>query len=723
MQQIPITIRDEIESINFPSIPYVLFRFLKVVEDERATIGELAALVGQDPALSARFLTVANSPALRREKEILNLEQCMITLGTRLARTLAACLAIQSVFARAAGESQYDFKGFWRHSLRVAEMSRLIAAATGYSDAEEAYLAGLMHDIGLLLLLGSKGDLYGDILQRSVDEAVLSDIEKPVIGSDHASVGAWLIDHWKLSSFMSDAILFHHKSSDEISGADPLSKIVWCSHVISGFSEKLDLTHVGHLPDLAAVTSMLGIDMHDVAAIRDRSSGQITLLAEALGVAESADARMLPAPVIAETCRLRHAASEPVLAQMDELVRDMALMQSLHLNLSSMCSEEDIFIAVKESARILFSLGRLAFLLVNSEKATLSGANFLGQSPLLKRLDIKLESGSSLAAAVALGTQPCATFDRDRPAAVSLVDVQIAHILDSEGVLYVPMRSADRHIGVMACGISISQHARLTSRLAWLTGFAHLAAVSIEAWRETKAGEAAIEANLMNRFERQARRVAHEAGNPLSIIRNYLKIVSRKIPDEHDVSQELEILREEIDRVAAILQGLHLLNATATATGTVDVNKVIEGMLTLYGDSLFSAAGISVEKSLDPAIPLVSGDRDSLKQILLNIWKNAAEALADGGRVEITTRGGIIKNGRRFAELSIRDSGPGLPPDVAERLFQPLGPDRRPEHSGIGLSVVATLVESLGGFITCESAPGTGTLFHILLPYVTGESA
>ena len=343
MSQIPLAISDEIESINFPSIPHVLLQFLKVVEDDHSHITDLAKLVGQDPALSARFLTVANSPALRRDREILSLERCMITLGTCLTRTLAACLAVQTVFARSAGEVQYELKGFWGHSLRVAEMSRALAAQKNYPDIEEAYLTGLLHDVGLLLLLGNKGTRYGDLLKLSIDESVLSDIEKPMIGTDHAAVGSWLVDHWKLSSFMSDAILFHHKPSAEIVTADTLSQIVWSAHIMSSYTVKTDLTRMKHTPDLVAVTSILGIDMTEISLILEHTSEQVAMLADALGVVESDDARILPSPVIqSESDRLRHNDPDPVHAHMDEMVRDMALMQSLQLNMAALNSEEDL---------------------------------------------------------------------------------------------------------------------------------------------------------------------------------------------------------------------------------------------------------------------------------------------------------------------------------------------------------------------------------------------
>jgi nitrogen-specific signal transduction histidine kinase len=249
-----------------------------------------------------------------------------------------------------------------------------------------------------------------------------------------------------------------------------------------------------------------------------------------------------------------------------------------------------------------------------------------------------------------------------------------------------------------------------------MTSYAQLAATCIETCREKRDSEQKLELTLSSRFEQRARKAVHEAGNPLSIIKNYLKIVSQKLPDDNDVHQELEILREEIDRVTHILQHLTDLSESPPAMDTVDINAVIEGMLALYSESLFAIHGIIVEKRLDPALSTIPGDRDNVKQILLNLWKNAAEAMPEGGRFVISTRGNVIQNGRPHAEICLSDSGPGLPQEVVQRLFQPLDPNRRPGHSGIGLSIVASLVERLGGQIKNQHIEGQGASFFVLLP-------
>ena len=211
MHKIPGDVLDAIESIQLPSFPQVLLKFLSAINKDQVSMAELATMAGQDPALSARILTVANSPALRASTEIKSLEKGLVVLGTRLMRTLAACLAIQSVFARTGNDARYNLTGFWVHSLRTAELAYSIASHVDYPDVDEAYLTGLIHDIGQLLLLGGMNDRYGILLDKSTDEAVLLNNEDVLLGTDHAAVGTWLVDQWQFSSFMADAVLFHHK--------------------------------------------------------------------------------------------------------------------------------------------------------------------------------------------------------------------------------------------------------------------------------------------------------------------------------------------------------------------------------------------------------------------------------------------------------------------------------------------------------------------------------
>ncbi len=719
MLKAPKEILDSIESMQLPSIPQTLLHFLHLTENDDTSMSELAALVGQDPSLSARVLTVANSVALRRGKSTSCLVQCMVNLGIKLSRTLATCLVVQKVFAPASASRQYDFSGFWGHSLRVAEVCRAIAKETNYSDGEEAYLTGLLHDVGQLLLVGGVGTRYASLLASSRDESMLRSLEEQRLGTDHAVIGAWMVQQWELSdSFMADAVLFHHATAAEIVTADTLSRIVWSAHLICQHHTVYQSNITVPPSDFSTLETLFGINFVGAGELYRQCSQRVELIAEALGVSGSDATKTMPVSTTSLEAKVPESSeADSTMSQMKDKVRDIALLQPFLQDLTSITSETELFIAVRESARILFGLGSIAFLLVQPDKTILSGAAVSFQPALLQRLEIPLNSHHSLAARVVLEKKSyCSTFDEEHPAVVSLVDIQIARALETEGILYIPLVGRKQTIGVIACGVNPTQARRLQKRLKWMTNFAHAAATSIETWRKIQEQTNLREADLTNHFKQHTRKTVHEAANPLGIIKNYLSIMSKKLPDETKVLQEIDILKEEIDRVTQILRQMSNLTEVLPADGALQVNTIIESMLSLYGESLFSSQGIAIQLDLDPHLTPIQCDRDSLKQIFFNLLNNAADALQNSGAVSISTHDGVNQNGRSYIEIKLTDTGPGMPDDVMSKIFKPLDPNRRVGHSGVGLSIVAGLVEQLDGRITCLSKAGQGTSFAILLP-------
>lgn len=725
MLQIPAAILESIESLRLQAPPQILLRFMHLTDDDSIAMAELATLVGQDPSLSARILTVANSPSLHRRVATKSLTQCLVNIGTRLARTLAACLVVQNVFSPVVNNRMYDLSGFWGHSLLVAEVSRDISAAVAYADTEEAYLSGLLHDVGQLLLLGGIEECYGKLLDACIDESDLLDVEVITLGTSHTAVGAWLADQWKLSSFMADSILFHHKSSQEIASADRLSQITWSAHVLCENIALLDSAGTTGIADFGAITAMLGITAAQAVSICRDCSERVAVIAEALDISRVSTTQTLPSSTVRpleNLCLGLHNGGRSA-AGLAGAARDMALMDPLQHGMTALASEAEILLGIRESARILFGTGRIAFLLVRPDKSILSGASVDGQPEILERLEIPLLSSRSLAADAVLEKQSRSTFDAKTAESLSLADTQIIRALGCDGVLYLPLSGRTQNIGVMALGISSAHHSRLRSQLDWMTNFARMAANSIGTWRDMEERKRSVETALTKRYEQQARRVFHEAGNPLGIITNYLSIIRKKLPESVDLQQEMDILKEEIDRVTKIVRQMNSLPELSATAGTLDLNVLLESMLVLYGKSLFSNHGIRVEISLDPSLKPIACNRDNLKQILINLWSNAADAMPDGGCFAISTHADVNQDGRPYIEIRMSDTGPGVPPDVMQRLFQPLDPNRRPGHSGIGLSIVASLIEQLGGRISCRSTAGQGTSFSILLPHSTEAQA
>jgi signal transduction histidine kinase len=122
-------------------------------------------------------------------------------------------------------------------------------------------------------------------------------------------------------------------------------------------------------------------------------------------------------------------------------------------------------------------------------------------------------------------------------------------------------------------------------------------------------------------------------------------------------------------------------------------------------------------------LPRLITAKDAIKQVLINLLKNAAEAMAEGGRVIVRTRrsqpdGGTDSDG---VELIISDSGPGLPETVAQNLYKPFVTTKQGGHSGLGLSIVQKVVSEIGGKLSCQSSPEKGTTFTIYLPVMVAD--
>jgi len=714
-------ILDSVTSISLPPLPQVLVRFLALAEDEHTPLAEIAALVALDPAFTAQIFTAASSPCYRQEVQCLSLEKSLTLLGMPLLRTMASCMAVQNVHSQSIYERNLDYAGFWRHSLRVAALAKSLAIAVDYQDVEEAYIAGLLHDIGQLLLVGGVGECGVTLSSSSGNESGLAGLTQSLNGIDHAALGARLVDSWHFPSFMADAVLFHQYPSEQIRSADLLCRIVWAANYLSCSGED---EGVGS-PPILEVSAILAIDPAAIAKACVTSRLWADERAVSLGV-QSGSVEIVTTShkfIYPYVSLSKHEARDSSQLQLDALVRNQAVMQPLQQSLLTLPNEEALYATLRETARLLFGLQRPVFLVSQSDRPVLVAVACTGDAPLLKRLEIPLEGAKSLPSQALHAQRPVSSYSDAGEAARSIIDIQLARLLGSQGILCVPMGSAAQKGGVMVFGLTREQYECKQSLLEWMTSFARFTTEILGSFRLLLQRDQRVTADITRQFEQKARKVIHEAVNPLGIINNYLDIFAEKVGDNADVQQELSILKEEIFRVERIVRRLNDVTELPLSVETVNVNNLIEGMLALYGESLFESRGIVIEKQLTQGFSTVKADRDSLKQILLNIWKNSAEAMPNGGSFHIFTSTAGDNDAAGWLEIRLSDSGPGIPADVKEQLFQPLAPDRRPANSGVGLSIVASLVERLGGQIACTSSPEKGTTFTIRLIQVQKEIA
>lgn len=211
------------------------------------------------------------------------------------------------------------------------------------------------------------------------------------------------------------------------------------------------------------------------------------------------------------------------------------------------------------------------------------------------------------------------------------------------------------------------------------------------------------------------RQLAHEIRNPLGGLRGAAQLLERELPTA-ELREFTRIIIGEADRLTALTDSL-LGPVRRPQRQDVNVHEVLERVLALIGSE--RREDVQLCRDYDPSLPAFSADPDQLIQALLNLARNAMQAIGPGGRVQFRTRAltnfaiGAIRH-KLVISIEVEDDGPGVPAELAESIFYPLVTGRS-DGTGLGLSISQDLVSRHGGLIEYQSRPGK-TVFAVHLP-------
>ena len=209
--------------------------------------------------------------------------------------------------------------------------------------------------------------------------------------------------------------------------------------------------------------------------------------------------------------------------------------------------------------------------------------------------------------------------------------------------------------------------------------------------------------------------LAHEIRNPLVAIKTFTQLLPERLDDEEFRNQFLTIASGEVDRISMLINELlDFARPSDPRLKPEDINSILDGMILLVSTES-KKKYVQVQKNYTPDLPLVSVDREQIKQVFLNVLLNAIDATPENGEIVVKTRSFVKPGGDPYIQVEFTDTACGIPSANLEDIFNPFFTTKT-KGSGLGLSISNQIVQDHKGYVHVESELDKGSSFFINLP-------
>jgi signal transduction histidine kinase/HD superfamily phosphohydrolase YqeK len=590
--------------------------------------------------------------------------------------------------------------------VQCAVAAQTLAREVHYEYPQDAYLAGLFHDIGKLILWANFSRDYVPIAEGARINEELLIAEKKKIGATHCEIGWSLIHPLGLRPFVADAILYHHWPVKEIANSFSLVKILYAANTVWG--RETDTSD-----RFSALDKLdLGLDHARIDSITRNVKSVTDTIISTLGLTISD---------ISGQPEIDTVKNEFPSKEMSLEIREMSMTHGAASNLISATSKDAIQKELLFMLQIHFEIKHALFFYYAAADNVLAAHPTTGTAldHAVAGVQLPLRDDGSFPSLSLLNEEIVDSFGYLSDQLLTIADEQLIRILDTEGILCIPLIRRGKPIGVIVAGVDEPQFPQLSEQLGLLRKFADYAAIFLAEYSPGRTDNADRDPSINGIEAESMRKIIHEVKNPLGIIKNYLKILGSRLDKNSTAVNDVAVIGEEIERVSRIIEQLSKPGRqTDRDLEGVDINDVIRNLSTMFTKSELEPSNINLHQKLDPSLPLFPGNRNSLIQVFINLLKNSVEAMPQGGNVFIETvyerhmdedvAGNIV--------ITIRDDGPGIPAHIMERLFEPGTSSKGPENFGLGMSISRDIINNYNGRMTCKSRKGEGTILRISLP-------
>jgi HD-like signal output (HDOD) protein len=233
-----IKLLDKIKEM--PPLPQSITQILELTKSTKSSAKDLAKVFERDPTLAANILKIANSSYYGFTGKISTITHAIVCLGLDTVKSIALTSSTQEMLNNEIPAYDLEKGMLWQRSISCATCAKIIAQRIGYQDCEEAYVAGLLLDIGKIILSSFAEDQFKQIIEKTKDNKTpFNTAEQEILGFDHPKIGGRVIKKWNLPSILIEAVQYHHQPDKA--------------------ETNKTLTYIVHLAD--AITDMLGIGL------------------------------------------------------------------------------------------------------------------------------------------------------------------------------------------------------------------------------------------------------------------------------------------------------------------------------------------------------------------------------------------------------------------------------------------------------------------------------
>ena len=664
------------------SAPQVVAQLLGACQDPTITSQALHEIIMQDGSLCAKIIDAAAKicpgsldPAAPVSSALAGLNLPIIkSLGLQSARTLAA--------SHFNSEQAQFLRQLWFLSGAAGCIAHAAAEAVSYPAPEEAQVTAMLMNIGMLALFSNDPEKYLQNIESPVSSKEVRAQEQVCFGFDHLQLANTLVSGWGFDSFMGDAIRCMHLDTERSRESSLFVRITQLAHEVVRTPFAVNAAAVGK------AGQFLNLKETEAADLFRRAESRYKICHPLEGTQEES---------LQELAQAVNSLSAMVFSLLDQ--------ETIRCGLSGAAETVDLISAARQLCLQHSPALESVFFLFEEQSRRLIGLPAAVQSRLVAGLATPLTAANLLAAAAREGRLRH-SFE-DGAGELTIFDRQLIRVCKGNGIACLPLQIGDRLVGAAVLGLDALDAVQLLQapNMTWLNHTVASALGSLTA----SAGKSDGAGNLIPRL-------AHEIGNPLTIINNYMEVLGNLLAGtEH--AGAISAVVNQVERIDDIFKYyLAGKDAPKPSNTGIPLNTAIVSVVESLRPTLFVPKKIEVITDFDKAIGSVATNPVVIRQILVNLLTNAAEALENHGRIVITTREQITSEGLHYVVIGVDDNGSGIDRRLMGRLFSPIASTKGENHAGLGLSIAKGMADDIGATLSCHSTLTSGTTFSLMIP-------